>query len=340
MWHLGHPQPGRLIKSEPKSKGGKFHHGYDVNDRVILTEFYSGDDHFTENYVEYFDDRTEETYYDDPIGLVHSSSALDKVCVNVGTLFLSAGAPIAFLSYANRGQSVDVYECDRGQIVRFWMAHQNDPGQEGMQQPTVIRGTVVYEAGSVERIELEHEGGASEAIYKDGRRGLLAIVEDVQPRPGSPANPAITARLAKKEFLLRVEKAGNNLTTLTPEGGVEIMLAFYRDERIKGCSLREDGDMLLFQWGTQAPAEGQRTFYIDITRQLTLTNKADGVMRQLALTFHFPMQESLQALSESNRWCTAPHELDEFQTFIRDSTAWRAVASLKPAKITLSFYEV
>ena len=34
--------------------------------------------------------------------------------------------------------------------------------------------------------------------------------------------------------------------------GIEALLAFYEEDRAEGCLIDEDGDMLLFQWGTMA----------------------------------------------------------------------------------------
>ena len=89
MWLLGHPEPGRLMKSEPKSKNGKFRHGYDARDRVVLTELYTEfEGRFYETFLEYFDDRVEATRY---------SYDAAKGCISVETLLLDGARPIAFL---------------------------------------------------------------------------------------------------------------------------------------------------------------------------------------------------------------------------------------------------
>jgi hypothetical protein len=320
MWLWGHPQPGRLIKSEPKSKNRKYHHGYDASDRVVLTEAHTEfEGQFYEQYLEYFDDRIELTYY---------SYAADKECINVETLVLEGERPIAFVAYADGGDRVAAYDYDQGRIARFWIFHQNDRDE------IVQEGTVIYEDGAVDRIEF---GG--EVILKDGRRRSLSPGNETKPVPGSLSIPTINPRSAKKHFLLALGKAGHQLATLTPKEGFELMLALYRDERAKGCSLAEDGDMLLFQSGTHE--QGRKEFLeIDMTRQLTETDSAESAMRQLSLTFRFPMQESWRALGASNRWCMTPNELDDFRAFIWESAAWKEVASLQAAKVLLSSGEV
>ncbi len=137
-----------------------------------------------------------------------------------------------------------------------------------------------------------------------------------------------------------MERAGFQLKTLAPAQGIALMLDLYRDERARGCSLAEDGDMLLFQWGVWNMSD-EECFLIEITRQLIDTDDgADGAMRQLSLSFRFTLDDDLRSLPTSNRWCTTPDELDGFRAFIRDSPAWHAVASHAPVEVVLRFGEV
>ncbi len=330
LWFLGHPQPGRLIKSEPKLKKGKVRHGYDARDRLVLTESYSKiEGGFDETFLEYFDDRVESTNY---------SRGLYKVCMRVETLLIEAGLPTALLRYSPGGESVVVYEYDRGRIAHYWNAS-TDPWVAG--RLNVHRGVVIYEAETVERIELEWEGGEGKlAILNDGRECSLPLPDETNPVQGLSAISTFAPRSAKKQFLLTLEKAGHQLATLTAEQGVAVMLDFYLEQRANGCSLAEDGDMLLFQWGILTAGK-RELFYIDITRQLTITEVgADGTMRQLSLSFQFPAEEGLRSLPESNRWCMTPDGLSAFRAFIHDFAAWKEVASVKPMKVALSFGEV
>jgi hypothetical protein len=66
-------------------------------------------------------------------------------------------------------------------------------------------------------------------------------------------------RSSKKAFLKLIANANRHLDTLEPAEGVELMLAFYRDERAAGCPIDADGDMLLFQWGTYDWGEGDHS---------------------------------------------------------------------------------
>lgn len=127
---------------------------------------------------------------------------------------------------------------------------------------------------------------------------------------------------------------GGTLAALTIADAIRYMLTFYRDIRANNCSLDEDGDMLLFQFGAYDFGRGE-TYRYDITRQFILSDsEGDDGMSQLSLTVHFTVTEDLRAL-RGNRWCSSPAQLDEFEQFIRNSPATQAVSALKPLKTTL-----
>jgi hypothetical protein len=165
MLILGHPKPGRVIKSEPLSKNGKFRHGYNGADRVVLTEQYTEfEGQFYETYVEYTEDHVDS--------VLHDYSAR-KECINVSTLLLENGKPIASLAYGERGQSATVYEYEQDRIVRFWEINQGHDQKSGAGKLMVFENLVTYQDGSVESIERRGGFGGREMILKDGRRRSL-----------------------------------------------------------------------------------------------------------------------------------------------------------------------
>jgi hypothetical protein len=142
---------------------------------------------------------------------------------------------------------------------------------------------------------------------------------------------------AKKELEKVVKKSGTPMSSLTPAQGVRIMLDFYRDVRADGCELEEDGDMLLFQWGTHDCGEGE-SFQFDITRQFMLSeSEDDDAISQLSFTFHFKPSPELAKLEDGNQWCSTPDDLEELESFITGSAAHAAVATARPAKVTLEY---
>ena len=136
---------------------------------------------------------------------------------------------------------------------------------------------------------------------------------------------------ALKRFLARIELDESSLRSLLAADGIEAMLAFYTEERAQGCSLDEDGDMLLYQWGIHDWGEGE-SFELDITRQFI---DAKRVFRQLSLRFKFAVSKETRAAGNSNKWCELPDDVDEFRRFIRTSKAYKVVKSLAPTSVTL-----
>ncbi|MFN0056543.1 MAG: hypothetical protein ACKV0T_30725 [Planctomycetales bacterium] len=142
-------------------------------------------------------------------------------------------------------------------------------------------------------------------------------------------------RKAKTRFLKRLEAAGRSLNALTPVAGVEAMLTYYTEERADGCPLDQDGDMLLFQWGTYDWGAGP-AFEVSIVRQFIVANEEDDEPRQLDLQFRFAPAAGASA-GKGNCWCESPDRLPEFQRFIMGSPALEAVGNLSPESVELRF---
>ena len=145
---------------------------------------------------------------------------------------------------------------------------------------------------------------------------------------------------AQHELETRIHHAGEVLCGLTLEKGVRLMLNFYRDIRAEGCSLEDDGDMLLYQWGTFDWGEGRR-FQCNITRQfMEPDDEEDDAISQLSFTFYFPASEFHDTLADGNQWCGSPVDLLEFEEFITDSAAYKAVKDATPEDVELDHGEV
>ena len=126
------------------------------------------------------------------------------------------------------------------------------------------------------------------------------------------------------------------------------MLEFYEAERFRGCVREEDGDMLLFQWGTVA-SDDSAHFDLDIIRQLMpsegaedtddLDNDDEGIL-QLSLTFRFTPTSELEALGSGDEWCASPSDLPAFRAFIDSSPAFTLVGSRVPTEVALDLDSV
>ena len=142
---------------------------------------------------------------------------------------------------------------------------------------------------------------------------------------------------AKTEFESLLSQDNLTLAALSLPDAIRLVFDFYRRMRAEDCHLDEDGDMLLYQWGTYDWGQG-RTFQVELTRQFIEngTEDDDGIS-QLALVFHFNPTPELDALETGNEWCHSPDELDPFKATITSSEAYRAIVSSKPEKVTLEF---
>jgi hypothetical protein len=123
---------------------------------------------------------------------------------------------------------------------------------------------------------------------------------------------------------------------LTPVAGIEAMFSSYADERVDGCDVDEDGDMLLFQWGTYDWGNGP-AFEVNITRQLIATDDEEGAPRQLSLTFRFDSTAAPTGLKDGNKWCESPNELAAFRRFVSRAKALQEVGQQSPAGVELQY---
>ena len=98
--------------------------------------------------------------------------------------------------------------------------------------------------------------------------------------------------------------------------------------------------MLLYQWGVSS-AEAGEFFELDLTRQFIPDGDAeDENIWQLSLTFKFTPTEQLRAIGHGNKWCSEPRPraVDYFESFVRESPAYRAVSEVQPMKVELDYF--
>jgi len=152
--------------------------------------------------------------------------------------------------------------------------------------------------------------------------------------------------LAPKNLLARFERRLAGQESVGPS--FETMLRFYEEERVDGCALEEDGDMLLFQWGTYAWS-GTERFELDLTRQIIWDDRGwisraltgfkcdDPAIWQLSLTYQFPPIDLLRGLGRGTHWCRTPAMLAAFRLLLRESAPVRTVAERLDGERLLHF---
>jgi hypothetical protein len=163
-------------------------------------------------------------------------------------------------------------------------------------------------------------------------RGLDGIRNVARPRQSRGCRPS---EPPQQSFERQLAQHGRRVSALTPASGITEMLEFYSALRISGCD-PEQGDMLLYQWGTSDWGEGRR-FEVGITRQLALDEDDDENLWQLSLTFRFPVAGSLEALGSGSKWCGSYRDLVSFGAFVRSHSAYATVADRSDGTVELTY---
>ena len=120
------------------------------------------------------------------------------------------------------------------------------------------------------------------------------------------------------------------------------LVDWFESERAHdAAAIEDDGDMLLFQWGTYDWGGGS-TFSYNLTRQFATSaaDPADQEIWQLGLTAHYDLTAQLTRLGSANRWCGSPSECDDLREHIRASPATGRVAAEDPLRVEITFERV
>ena len=145
--------------------------------------------------------------------------------------------------------------------------------------------------------------------------------------------PSQSSQVFEKFLALRNQRVAD----LTVPDGIDAMLAFYEAVRAEGCDLTNNGDMLLYQYGTWDWGQG-RHFGLDITRQFIIGGgAADEDIWQLSLTFVFAPSPELLAVKSDNRWCHSPDERDDLRSFILATPAYEIAAATPILRVDLHY---
>lgn len=110
-----------------------------------------------------------------------------------------------------------------------------------------------------------------------------------------------------------------------PGQAILAMLSFYRDQRIDGCDLARDEDMLLFEWGVYDWGDGEH-LEVGIARQVILPDEEDDdAIWQLRVTYRRAAEEADERLGKGNRWCADLDDFAAFEAFVSSSAAFAEV---------------
>ena len=117
------------------------------------------------------------------------------------------------------------------------------------------------------------------------------------------------------------------------------LVRFYRTQTAEGARPdEEDGDMLLYQWGTYDWQDGTGSrFEISLTRQLIYPEGEDQEIWQLSLTYGFESSPAFAQLKGGEEWCSSKEKAQEFLDMILASPAFAACRDGTPLRMQIGW---
>jgi hypothetical protein len=139
-----------------------------------------------------------------------------------------------------------------------------------------------------------------------------------------------------KEFLAYIKNEGKSTRKMDFKTGFEMAVAFYKKFECENVAGYEDGDKLLFQWGTYDWGKGKR-FELDITRQFYQpeTEKADLEIWHLKLEEIIQPNEDTEKIKGGNIWCQTRSDADEFTQKVLNHPALSIAGSFKEHQLKI-----
>lgn len=138
----------------------------------------------------------------------------------------------------------------------------------------------------------------------------------------------------------RAALEGVDLLSASADAAVDLVLGWFRDERVADAlPLDQDGDGVLFQWGT-CDFNAGLTFRYDLTRQLALSDGDEVRLLQLSVTLHYATTSQTAALGGGHEWCFDPEGIPGLRRVIELSPATAYVSTRHPGKVTIELSSV
>jgi hypothetical protein len=138
-----------------------------------------------------------------------------------------------------------------------------------------------------------------------------------------------------KSFERFLEDRGRTIDTLSGRDALPAFIDWYQVERADDAlGPNEDGDMMLFEWGTYDWGHGP-TFQYGVTRQFIGGDGEDEDLWQLRLVLHFADSDQTQLLGSGNQWCHSTAEVSSFADFVAQAPATHYVLGQAPLRVEL-----
>ena len=135
------------------------------------------------------------------------------------------------------------------------------------------------------------------------------------------------------------ESAGSDPASMPIARGFDALFDFCSIAAAGAEPVDEDGDMLLYEWGTYDWGEGA-AFEVCLTRQVIWDDEDRGLtIWQLRLVYRFDPPEVPPGHGKGTRWCANAESLREFREEVLRSDVLQAVQHLVPLSVAVSWDE-
>jgi hypothetical protein len=136
------------------------------------------------------------------------------------------------------------------------------------------------------------------------------------------------------------EGKGTKVDSLSLSDFPRLLIDYYQEVEFTEVDRADDGDMLLFQYGTYDWGNGP-FFEVDFTRQFYqfFTDAEDHEILQQSFTFYFD-PEPFRHIDSFNLWSNAVASLSEFEGAIVNSQGYREAVAQRPQRFEISIEDV
>ena len=143
----------------------------------------------------------------------------------------------------------------------------------------------------------------------------------------------------KKTYKKIIKQEESNVNFFTVDNLLDFSTEKYFEIQVENIlSIEEDGDMLLFQYGSY----DEKFFYIGITRQL-IPNEEDAYedenIWQLSFMFFYDVKD-FSGIEDDNSWNTDFKTTEDWLNHIKHSEVYKIAKNLTAKKYELDFAQV
>ena len=133
--------------------------------------------------------------------------------------------------------------------------------------------------------------------------------------------------------LIQIQKS--ELSNANLENAILWIINKYVSFWLCGNDLEQNGDMLIFQWGTYG-WNPKNSVEINLTRQLIVSDNDDDTIQQLRCRYIFPFNNDCKG---GNQWCELPSQVDVLLDFIKNNTFYLLFKNVAPIDMIIELID-